>query len=188
MLSKRNDEVGHLAQSLVRLEHDGLKKLGELRTLLETSNAVVSSLEPHAVVSMITHEVQRLVDVQAAAVLLPDEQGMLHVLESSGHTEHYDHSLSLSPEQVSSSPVQALREGKPVQKLLGPQTSSLSYEEGFRSVLAIPIMSRHAGGIVLLVHRSEPRPFNQNEIELATDVRQLCYACLGTCGALRTQR
>jgi PAS domain S-box-containing protein len=166
VLAKRDDEVGHLAQSLVRLERDGLKKLGELRTLLETSNAVVRSLEPHAVVSMITHEVQRLVDVQAAAVLLPDEKGVLHVLESSGHSEHYDHSLSLYPEQVHSAPVLALREGKPVQKLVGPQTSSLSYEEGFRSVLAIPIISRHAGVVVLLVHRIEARPFDQNEIDL----------------------
>ncbi len=166
VLAERFDEVGHLARSLVRLERDGLKKLGELRTLLETSNAVVRSLEPHAVVGKIIHEVRRLVDVQAAAVLLPDEKGVLHVLESSGLSEHYDHSLSLSPEQVSSPPVQALREGKPVQKLLGPHTSSLSYDEGFRSMLAIPIMSRHAGGVVLLVHRTEPRPFNQHEIDL----------------------
>ena len=166
VLAKRDDEVGHLAQSLVRLERDGLKKLGELRTLLETSNAVVSSLEPHAVVGKITHEVRRLVDVQAAAVLLPDEKGVLHVLESSGHSEHYDDSLSLSPEQVHSAPVLALREGKPVQKLVGPQTSSLSFEEGFRSVLAMPIISRHAGVVVLLVHRTEARPFDQNEIDL----------------------
>src|SRR5256714_13584347 len=165
-LTVRDDEVGHLARSLVRLERDGLKILGELRTLLETSNAVVRSLEPHAVVGKIIHEVRRLVDVQSAAVLLPDEEGVLHVLESSGLSEHYDHSLSLSPEQVSSAPVQALREGKPVQKLLGPHTSSLSYEEGFRSVLAIPIISRHAGGVVLLVHRTEPRPFQPNEIDL----------------------
>src|SRR6266496_5949748 len=166
VLAERFDEVGHLARSLVRLERDGLKKLAELRTLLETSNAVVRSLEPHAVVGKIIHEVRRLVDVQAAAVLLRDEHGVLHVLESSGLSEHYDHSLSLSPEQVSSPPVQALREGKPVQKLLGPHTSSLSYDEGFRSMLAIPIMSRHAGGVVLLVHRTEPHPFNQNEIDL----------------------
>jgi len=165
-LTVRDDEVGNLARSLIRLERDGLIKLGELRTLLETSNAVVRSLEPHAVVGKIIHEVRRLVDVQAAAVLLPDENGVLHVLESSGHSEHYDHSLSLSPEQVNSAPVQALRESKPVQKLLGPQTSSLSYEEGFRSVLAIPIISRHAGVVVLLVHRSLARPFNQNEVDL----------------------
>jgi len=165
-LTVRDDEVGDLARSLVRLERDGLKKLGELRTLLETSNAVVKSLEPHAVVRKIIQEVRRLVQVQAAALLLPDERGVLHVLESSGLSEHYDQVLSLSPENVSSPPVLALREGKPVQKLLGPDESSLSYKEGFRSVLAIPIISRHAGGVVLLVHRTEPHPFNQNEIDL----------------------
>src|SRR5205823_12631897 len=74
--------------------------------------------------------------------------------------------LSLSPGNVSSSAVLALRDGKPVQKLLGPKESSLAYDEGFRSVLAIPIISRHAGSVVLLVHRKEPRPFNQNEIDL----------------------
>src|SRR5579864_5317514 len=56
--------------------------------------------------------------------------------------------------------------GKPVQKLLGPDQLSFSYDDGFRSVLAIPIISRHAGGVVLLVHRSEPNLFNQNEIDL----------------------
>ena len=166
VLAERDDEVGDLAHSLVRLERDGLKKLGELRTLLETSNAVVRSLEPHAVVGKIIHEVRRLVDVQAAAVLLPDEQGVLRVLVSDGHSERYDYELSLSPENVSSAAVLALRDGKPVQKLLGPGQPSFSYDEGFRAVLAIPIISRHAGGVVLLVHRTEPHPFNQNEIDL----------------------
>src|SRR6266478_6937459 len=166
MLARRDDEVGDLARGLIRLERDGLEKLGELLTLLETSNAVVKSLDPRAVVRKIIREVQRLVDVQAAAVLLPDEQGVMRVLESSGHSERYDHMLSLSPENVSSAPVLALSSGKPVQKQLGPGQSSFSYGEGFRSVLAIPIISRHAGGVVLLVHRTEPHPFNQNEIDL----------------------
>src|SRR5260370_2724614 len=168
MLCGRDGEVGDLAGSLIRLELDGLEKLGELRTLLETSNAVVGSLDPHAVVGKIMREVRRLVDVQAAAVLLPDEQGVLHVLASDGHSKHYDHSLSLSPENVSSAAVLALSSGKPVQKLHSPEqpVPSFSYDEGFRSVLGIPIISRHAGGVVLLVHRTEPHPFNQNEIDL----------------------
>jgi PAS domain S-box-containing protein len=168
VLAARDDEVGELARSLVRLERDGLKKLGELHTLLETSNAVVGSLEPHTVVGKIIREVRRLVDVQAAAILLPDKQGVLRVLVSDGHSKRYDYKLSLSPENVSSAAVLALRDGKPVQKLLDPEQSipSLSYDEGFRSVLAIPIISRHAGGVVLLVHRTEPHPFNQNEIDL----------------------
>jgi PAS domain S-box-containing protein len=168
VLSGRDDEVGDLARSLVRLELDGLEKLGELRTLLETSNAVVGSLEPHAVVRKIMREVRRLVDVQAAAVLLPDEQGALRVQVSDGHSERYNHKLSLSPENASSTAVLALRDGKPVQKLLAPEwpVPSFSYDEGFRAVLAIPIISRHAGSVVLLVHRTEPHPFNQNEIDL----------------------
>jgi signal transduction histidine kinase len=165
-LAGRDDEVGNLARSLLRLERDGLEKLGELRTLLETSNAVVGSLEPHAVVSKIIREVQRLVDVQAAALLLPDEEGVLRVLVSDGHSEHYDHALSLSPERQSSAAVLALRDGKPVQRLLGPEQSLFAYDEGYRSVLAIPIISRHAGAVVLLVHRTEARAFNQNEIDL----------------------
>ena len=51
---------------------------------------MVRSLEPHAVVGKIIREVRRLVDVQAAAVLLPDEQGVLRVLASDGHSERYD--------------------------------------------------------------------------------------------------
>jgi PAS domain S-box-containing protein len=166
VLAARFDEVGDLARSLVRLERDGLEKLGELRTLLETSNAVVGSLEPRAVVGKIMREVRRLVDVQAAAVLLPDEQGVLRVLVSDGHSERYDQELSLSPENVSSAAVLALRDGKPVQKLLSPGQPSFSFDDGFRAVLAIPIISRHAGGVVLLVHRTEPHPFNQREIDL----------------------
>lgn len=165
VLVDRLDEVGDLARSLVRLERDGLEKLSELRTLLETSNAVVSSLEPYTVVRQIIREVRRLVDVQAAVVLLPDEDGVLHVLVSEGHGEHYDSALSLTSENVSSAAIQAMKTGQPVQKLL-VSASSLSYDEGFRSVLAIPIISRHAGSVFLLVHRTDPRPFAQNEIDL----------------------
>lgn len=167
-LARRNDEVGNLARSLVRLELDGLEKLGKLQTLLETSNTVVGSLDPRAVVGKIIREARRLVDVQAAAVLLPDEQGVLRVLVSDGHSERYDRMLSLPPESVSSSAVLALRNGQPVQRLLSAAEpkSSFSYDDGYRSVLAIPIISRHAGSVVLLVHRTEPHLFKPGEIDL----------------------
>jgi signal transduction histidine kinase len=167
-LSEREDEVGGLARSLERLERDVLTQLGELQTLLETSTAVVGSLDPRAVVGAIIREVRRLVDVQAASVLVPDDQGVLRVLVSEGHTEHYNRALSLFPENASSAAVLALRDGRPVQKLLNPElpVPALSAEEGFRAVLAIPIISRHVGGVVLLVHRTEPQPFSKNEVDL----------------------
>jgi PAS domain S-box-containing protein len=166
VVARRSDEVGGLARSLVRLERDGLEKLSELRTLLETSNVVVGSLDPHAVVKKIIGEVRRLVDVQAAAVLLPDERGVLRVLVSEGHKASYEQAVALSPGNASSSAVLAMRDGRPVQKLLDGDQPSVSYEEGFRAALAIPIISRHAGSIVLLVHRDRSQLFDQNEIDL----------------------
>ena len=81
-LHGRADEVGNLARSLARLERDVIAQLGELHTLLETSNAVVTSLDPIHVGKTIIREVQRLVDIQAAAVLVPDDEGVLRVLVS----------------------------------------------------------------------------------------------------------
>jgi PAS domain S-box-containing protein len=167
-LSDRKDEVGALAKALERLEQDVYAKLSELHTLLETSNAVVGSLDPRTVVSTIIREARRLVDVQAAAVLVPDEQGALQVLVSEGHTLRYEQALSLPPQSMTSAAVAALRDRTPVQKVLDPTLPepSLSSEEGFRAVLAIPIISRHAGGVVLLVHRAEARLFSAGEIDL----------------------
>ncbi|MBE3565411.1 MAG: PAS domain-containing protein [Thermogemmatispora sp.] len=166
LLARQRDEIGDLARSLIRLERDGLRKLSELHTLLETSNAVVRSLDPRAVIEEIMHEVQRLVDVQAVAVLLPDEQGVLRVLQSSGHSERYDRLLSLSPARVSSAAVLALRSGQPVQKLLDGSQPSFAYDDGFRAVLALPIISHHVGSVVLVVHRREPRLFEEHEVQL----------------------
>ncbi len=168
LLAQRTDEVGGLARSLLRLERDGLEKLGELRTLLETSNAVVGSLDPYAVVGGIIRAARRLVDVQAAAVLVPDDQDVLRVLVSDGHSERFNEALALAPENLGSTAVQALHERQPVQRLIVADEGrpSIAFEEGFRSVLAIPIISRHAGSVVLSVHRVEAKPFDPNEIDL----------------------
>jgi signal transduction histidine kinase len=166
LVAARRDEMGGLARSLVRLERDGLEKLSELRTLLETSNAVVGSLDPYAVVGTIIREARRLVDVQAAAVLVPDEHGVLRVLVSDGHSEHFNDALSLAPENMHSTAVMALHDRQPVQRLIDDAWPSLAFDEGFRSVLAIPIISRHAGSVVLSVHRMEAKPFDANEIDL----------------------
>jgi signal transduction histidine kinase len=43
---------------------------------------------------------------------------------------------------------------------------AVSYEAGFRALLAIPIVSRHVGSVVLLVSRKRAEPFSDNEIGL----------------------
>ncbi|HEU5099627.1 MAG TPA: ATP-binding protein [Roseiflexaceae bacterium] len=166
-LIQRSDEVGGLARVLSRLESDVTTRLAELQTLLDTSKVVVGTLDPQAVGAAIIHEVQRLVDVQAAAVFVPDDAGVLRVLASQGRSKHYNN-IRLSIDDRSSSAVRALREARPVQMVADASGMfpPLSYAEGFRAVLAIPIQSPHAGGVVLVVHRTQPRPFSDREVNL----------------------
>lgn len=168
VLTERADEVGLLARSLCRLEDDVVTRLAELHTLLETSNAVVNSLDPSAVGRTIIREVQRLVDIQAAAVLVPDEQGVLRVLVSVGRDEWHDQASTVRPDDFERPAALALHDGRPVQMIAGTDEPfpPLSYAAGFRAVLAVPIISRHVGGVVLSVHRTQPQPFTEQEIEL----------------------
>lgn len=166
-LRDRADEIGGLARSLARLERDVITQLGELHTLLETSNAVVKSLDPTHVGKTIIHEVRRLVDVQAAAVLVPDERGVLRVLVSEGRGEHYDRSVRVPPDQLTFPAALALHDERPVQMIAGVNEAfpQRAYDAGFRAVLAIPIFS-HAGNVVLAVHRRQPQRFSERELEL----------------------
>ncbi|HEX8726971.1 MAG TPA: histidine kinase dimerization/phospho-acceptor domain-containing protein, partial [Ktedonobacterales bacterium] len=169
-LARREDEVGGLARSVERLERDVLAQFGELRTLLDTSNAVVQSLDPRAVGETIIREVRRLVDVQAAAVLVPDEQGTLRALVSAGRAASYNEAVQIPPDESELPSARALREGQPVQMIAGEDTDTpfppLSYAEGFHAVLAIPIVSPHAGAVVLVVHRAQPQRFSEHEVNL----------------------
>jgi signal transduction histidine kinase len=166
--ARRADEVGTLARTLHQLEGDVATRLNELRTLLETSSAVVGSLDPGAVAATLIQEVRRLVDLQAAAVLVPTDAGALRVLASAGHTDTYEQVINIALDHPHSPSALALRSARPVQMIAGrdepfpPQ----SYSEGFRALLAIPIVSRHVGGVVLLVSRVAPEPFSPNELSL----------------------
>lgn len=164
----RADEIGTLTRTLARLQRDVATQLRELRTLLYTSNAVVHSLDPHVVGSAIIREVQRLVDVQAAAVLVPDEQGGLRTLVSDGCEPV---SLVAQRPQTGAAAIpamRALRDGEPMQMIAdgNPAYPERSYAQGFRCVLALPIITERVGAVVLEVQRRQPTPFSETEVNL----------------------
>ncbi|KAB8142854.1 GAF domain-containing protein [Chloroflexia bacterium SDU3-3] len=164
----RADEVGALARTLHRLEGDVAARLAQLRTLLDTSSEVVRTLDPGVVASTIIREVQRLVDVQATAVLVPGDDGALKVLASAGRAESYDRSIHIAPDTPDSPSALALRSGAPTQMIAGSGEPfpAASYAAGFRALLAIPIVSQHVGSVVLLVSRTRPEPFSQHDLGL----------------------
>lgn len=167
-LSLRVDEVGSVSRTLARLQRDVAMQLTELRTLLDTSNAVVHSLDPQLVGRAIIREVRRLVDVQAAAVLVPDEPGALRTLVSEGCEPISFAADALVGDGTAQHAVRALREGAPMQMIAdgNPAFPARSYAQGFRSVLALPILTERVGAVVLEVQRTQPAPFTENEINL----------------------
>jgi signal transduction histidine kinase len=167
-LTRRSDAVGALTRSLQRLERDVTQQLAELQTLLETSNAVVASLDPQAVARTIIEQVQRLVDVQAVTFFVEDEQEGLRVLATEGRSTTFQPDFRLSPDDRESPSILALHSGHPVQMVAaeGKPFPPISHAEGFRSLLSIPIISRHAGSVVLLVHRKRPQTFSPQEVDL----------------------
>ncbi|HEY7347016.1 MAG TPA: ATP-binding protein [Ktedonobacterales bacterium] len=168
LLTQRSDAVGELTRSLQRLEGDVSTQLAELRTLLETSSAVVASLDPQAVAETIIDQARRLVNVQAVTVYVEDEQEGLRVLASEGRSAALRQGFRLSPDDQESPSMLALRSGHPVQMLAeeGKFFPAISYAEGFRSILSIPIISSHVGSVVLVVHRTHPQPFSVHEVDL----------------------
>ncbi|NNJ11799.1 GAF domain-containing protein [Chloroflexales bacterium ZM16-3] len=167
-IARRPDEVGDLARSLHGLRQTVAGRIAELQTLLATSTAVVGTLDPTAVARQIISAVGQLVNVQAATVIVPNDQGILRVLVSEGHSGHAKRTLTITPDNPQSPSAMALREGRPVQMIAGesPYFPQISYSEGFRALLAIPIISAHVGGVVLLVYRTRPQPFSADEIGL----------------------
>jgi signal transduction histidine kinase len=167
-LTPRLDEIGSVARTLARLQRDVALQLTELRTLLDTSNAVVHSLDPQLVGKAIIREVRRLVDVQAAAVLAPDEFGNLRTLVSEGG-EPISFSAGQSTSDGTELPaLRALRDGEPMQMIAdgNPAFPARSYAQGFRSVLALPIRTERVGAVVLEVQRTQPTAFSETEVNL----------------------
>ncbi len=175
-LSNRPDQMGHLARSLMGMEQDIELRLQELSTLLETSAAVVSTLDPQTVLNRILRQVERLLDVKMSAILALDEQrSVFRIQASRGLSNAYVEQISIDPSEPHSLTIQALRQGKPIQ--VSDTESSPSYanqredarEGGYRSLLAIPLNTQYAPPSALIILRPEPYKFSDQEIDLLSN-------------------
>ncbi|RME82690.1 MAG: GAF domain-containing protein [Caldilineae bacterium] len=171
--SRRQDQVGHLARSLTTMAEHIEQRFQELSTLLETSQAVVSTLDTSEVIEGILDAVQRLLKLERCAIVSLDErQGVFRIRASRGLPESYVQSLRIEPTDPGSTAVQALNRRGPVQVIdteaegVAPRLRQRARSEGFRSVLAVPLLTQHAAPAVLVLYRSEPYCYTETEIEL----------------------
>ncbi len=173
VLSKRRDQIGYLIRSILRMEESIATRINEQETLLETSKAVVSTLDPEIVLDRILQQVQRLFDVNMCAIIaLDEERNTFRIRASRGLSEKYAQQLAIQPTDPNSITMRALKAKEPIQisdtQIDATFTSRLSRAEaeGYRSLLAVPLTTQHTPPAALLIFRPTPHIFTTNEIRL----------------------
>ena len=174
-LIERPDQMGLLSRSLTRMQQAIEARLNEVSTLLETSTAVVSSLDQETVLNRILEQAERLLGVPMSAIFALDEQrGIFRVYASRGLPDWYTEQATISPDEPGSVTMRAIRAGGPIQ--VSDAESNPSFKRhreraraaGFRSVLAVPLPAQHTPPASLLVFRPDAHEFTPREINLLT--------------------
>ncbi len=174
-LAERPDQIGHLIRSLKRMEEAIEARLQELSTLLQTSAAVVSTLDSRTVLNRILEQVERLMNINMCAIVaLDQETGVFRAQASRGLSQRYTEQLAINPSEPLSVTLRAIRSGRPIQVSDTEEDESFApsrpraRSEGYRSLLAVPLNTQHAPPSALLVYRRDPHSFSEREIDLLT--------------------
>lgn len=172
-MSERSDQIGHLIQSIMRMEDSIRTRMKEQATLLETSAAVISTLDLQVVLDRILEQMGRLLAIQMYAIIQLDEsEGSFRIRASRGLSRQFVESLSILPTEPDSVTMRALNVREPVQ--VSDTETDPSYVirrvrarvEGYRALLAVPLNTQHAPPTALLVFHPTAHVFTENEIQL----------------------
>lgn len=173
--ANRDDQIGHLIRSIIRMKDSIAERLKEQATLLDTSTAVVSTLDPETVLNRILEQMGRLLQIKMYAVIaLDNENGSFRIRASRGLSKQFTEQLSIQPSEPDSVTMRALHAREPIQ--INDTETDPSYIarrqrarlEGFRAILAVPLNTQYAPPTALLVFHPTPHVFTYNEIQLLT--------------------
>lgn len=172
-LTERPDQMGLLTRSLRSMQAAIDARLNELSTLLETSAAVVSSLDQATVLDRILEQVGRLLNVHMSAIFALDEgRGIFRVYASRGLPQWYTEQATIDPDEPSSVTMRAIRSGQPIQ--ISDTETNPSFklhrqraaQAGYRAVMAVPLRVTHTPPAALLVFRPDVHEFDRQETNL----------------------
>lgn len=172
-MARRPDQMGHLVRSMTRLRVSIQERMRELSTLLETSKAVVSSLEAGTVLDRILDQTSRLVGADTCAIVMLDTgTNEFRIQASRGLSDNYIRHLRIDPAEPNSPSMRAIRSGHPI--VVSDTETDPTYPlfrpraraEGYRALLVAPLVTPHAPPAALIVYYREPHAFDDREIDL----------------------
>jgi PAS domain S-box-containing protein len=171
--SSRADQIGQLVGNFLRMQQSIAERVRGAATLLETSTAVVSTLDLTVVLDRILEQMSRLLVVERCAIIALDEQrGVFRVRASRGLSKTYVERLSIQPGEPDSVAMRALHAREAIS--ISDTESDPSYvrrrhlsrSEGYRAILAVPLNTQHAPPTVLLIFHGTPHEFSAAEVQL----------------------
>jgi formate hydrogenlyase transcriptional activator len=170
------DQLALVLDAAVNL-HSSERLQDRLKLILDLTNQVVSNLELSELLHAISASVRRVMNCDAAAVMLPDEEGRnLRV-----HALDFPESKGIFTEGglvpiVGTLPGDAFQTGKPiVLNRLDPETIPIEMYrkakgEGLNSFCDLPLVSRKRLLGVLAVARREEDTFDEDQVNFLTQV------------------
>ena len=175
-IASRRDQLGYLTSTFNNMETTIKDRFEELATLLDTSAAVVSTLNSQEVLDRILEQVERLMGTDMCAVVALDEnRGVFHTVASRGLSSRYSEQLVISPDEQNSATMRALRTGETIQiedTEIDPSFSPFrprARAEGYRSFAAIPLHTTHAPPAALVLYSPTPQKYTTREIDLLSN-------------------
>lgn len=171
--AERDDQIGHLIRSILKMGDSIEARSKEQATLLETSTAVISSLDLETVLDQILQQMGRLLAIQMYAIIQLDARdGTFRIRSSRGLSRQFAENLSILPSEPDSVTMRALNSRQPIQ--VSDTETDPSYNirrirarvEGYRAILAVPLHTKHAPPTALVVFHPTPHTFTEDEIQL----------------------
>lgn len=171
--AERGDQIGHLIRSIIKMGDSIEARSKEQATLLETSTAVISSLELETVLDQILQQMGRLLAIQMYAIIqLDNRDGTFRIRSSRGLSRQFTENLSILPSEPDSVTMRALNTRQPIQ--VSDTETDPSYVirrvrarvEGYRAILAVPLHTKHAPPTALVVFHPTPHVYTDNEVQL----------------------
>ena len=148
-----------------------------LKLILELTNQVVSNLELSQILHSISAGVRRVMDCDAAAVMLPDKDNknlVVHALDFPDSRGIFTEGALVPIEGTM--PGDAFQTGKPIvvnrldPEVIPPEMYSKARGEGLNSFCDLPLMSRKRLLGILAVARREENTFDDDQLHFLTQV------------------
>ena len=170
------DQLALIFDAAVNL-HSSERLQDRLKLILDLTNQVVSNLDLNELLHTISASIRRVMDCDAAAVMLPDEDGkFLRV-----HALDYPESRGVFTEGAlvpidGTLPGDAFKTGKPIvmnnldPEIITEEMYRKAKSEGLNSFCDLPLVSRKRLLGILAVARREENTFDQDQVSFLSQV------------------